>query len=154
MDIDFLQVGQRIQALRGKQARDDLAHAIRIHPNTLRNYEVGREQPVSVLNTIANHFHITLDWLLWGTHPAAPGEISAQPTLLGETLALAAVPAIQAWCARNAVTDRDLQARILRALMKYLMTQHVTDEVLQNRVAMESMAGLAAQLLETMRKTG
>jgi len=150
-DIDFSMVGKRIESLRGKLSREKLAASLAIHPQTLRNYEMGREPPVSVLVAVARHFHVTLDWLLSGESPATSGALASRRTLLPETVALAAVPAIRSYAAREGICDTDLEARILRAMVDYLSGIPVTDAVLRDHAAMENMVGLAANIVRGQR---
>ena len=60
-------IGERIELIRGKQARDSFAAELGVHPQTLARYEKGERLPDSAfLETLSKRYNVNPTWLLTG----------------------------------------------------------------------------------------
>ena len=60
-------IGERIELIRGKQARDSFAAELGVHPQTLGRYEKGERLPDSAfLETLSKRHKVSPAWLLTG----------------------------------------------------------------------------------------
>lgn len=82
-----MDIGSRIQRIRGKMSRAEFAEQLGIHPQTLYMYEKGkRVMDVDLLQALCAKFHVSVEWLIFGgKESAAEGEEDA--SLLREQLA-------------------------------------------------------------------
>lgn len=60
-------IGERIELIRGKQARESFAAELGVHPQTLARYEKGERLPDSAfLETLSKRYNVDPAWLLTG----------------------------------------------------------------------------------------
>lgn len=70
---DFVSVGDRLRSLRGGEVQSDLAKTIGVSRAQIANLEGGRGLPsIAVLTTYADHFNVSVDWILGRADPKPP----------------------------------------------------------------------------------
>ena len=92
----IMEIGDRIKQIRGRTPRAEFAEKLGIHPQTLYLYEKGkRVADVDLIQKICEHFHVSVEWLIFGEgglqtagketpDPELQARLTAQEALLAE----------------------------------------------------------------------
>lgn len=72
------QIGARIRQIRGKLTQSQFAQLLSVKQNYVSRYETGRIPPPLLLQKIARHGNVSMDWLFTGK---APGGGEPLPTV-------------------------------------------------------------------------
>lgn len=138
-----MSIARRLREVRGTLSRRAFARRMRVHMNTVANYENGRDPPASYIARVAESTGVALPWLLRGV-----GERIPSGRTLDARLAYAVARAI------HQVYGDDLRllplaerARLLEATHTYLQTIGVTEEVVPALQSLEGLVRLTAGLL-------
>ena len=68
-------IGERLQILRVEkcETKKEVASALKLHESTYGKYELGHRMPdAEILDRLANHFSVTVDYLLGRSDDPAP----------------------------------------------------------------------------------
>lgn len=83
-----MDIGDRIQQIRGKAPRAEFAEKLGIHPQTLYMYEKGkRVVDVELVQRICAEFGVSVEWLIFGTEQLKAAVSSEEDEKLRRELA-------------------------------------------------------------------
>ena len=141
-----MSIASRLRQVRGTTPRKDFGARLSVHPNTVGNYESGREPPASYVAAVARSNNVRLEWLITGIGPMREGD--EEPTFFQERLAYCISIAIGQYYGDNFnETPLDARAKILRAVFKYLTGMGVTGESIPDKDSLVGMVKLTGGLL-------
>ena len=66
MNNDYKTIGLRLKQVRGNISQKDLASQFQLSKSYVNNVEHGSKPSLEFLINIANHFDVSLDWLILG----------------------------------------------------------------------------------------
>jgi transcriptional regulator with XRE-family HTH domain len=139
-------VSERLREVRGPRSRKEIGARLRVHVNTVANYEHGRQPPVAYLTAIAERYGIRLTWLVTGQGPMRIDD--DPPTLFTEKLTYSISIAIDRVYGNAADSPSlDQRARVLRAVWKYVVGLGMTEQNLPDIPRLVGIVELTGELL-------
>ena len=152
MKPDLAGLAARLTQARGKNSRAAFGAALGVHPNTIGNYEHGREPPLSYLSAVADQTGVDLGWLITGDGDpmAAPSGTYTKSSLVPEAIQYSVGQAIREYYeTRGAAPDLEEAARIMRAVVPYLVGSGITAKNMPKSKQLAAMIGVAAGMIRS-----
>lgn len=113
------EVSERLRRLRGDQPQKRIAERLGITQSELSRYERGRVPDAAMLVRLARTYDVTVDYLLTGRHPHAPGPRIVNGKVVKFERAIDRPPLRQAVALVTALfegSDRKRETELLRIL--------------------------------------
>jgi transcriptional regulator with XRE-family HTH domain len=141
-----MNLSDRLRQARSPLSRKEFADRLQVHPNTVANYENGRDPPVSYVLAVSQRAEVHLEWLINGEGPMRTSD--DEPSLSHEQLTYAVARAITRHFGESYIaTSLYDRAKVMRAVTRYLGQIGVTAEGLPDTEALVGMVKLTSHLL-------
>ena len=96
MDLDYVQIGERLKKVRGKISLAAFGDQFGYSYSYVRSCENGKKPSLEYLHEIVNFFGVSLNWLIYGIEPYSLHDVvgqqkndkARQETLIDEAMVL------------------------------------------------------------------
>lgn len=141
-----MSIADRLRKTRGALSRKEFAERLNVHPNTVANYENGRDAPISYVVEVAQRLQVHLQWLATGEGPMRASD--DEPSFTHEQLSYAVARAVTKHFGESYIATSLLdRARVMRAVTRYLSQIGITGDAVPDTEALVGMVKLTSNLL-------